>query len=194
MTPDRCEGCVPGLALGDALGAPHEGGPVERLLWRLIGSTRDGAMRWTDDTQMSLDLAESMIDKARLDADDVARRFAAGYRWSRGYGPGTAKVLAKIRRGTPWPEACRAGFPGGSYGNGGAMRSPVIGLFNLQRPERAARHVVGRATHTRGSGSGTILRSMRRTRAFSRWGERTARHEHCCSAVLYTEVRAIERR
>jgi ADP-ribosylglycohydrolase len=55
------------LALGDALGAAHEGGLLERLLWRVIGTTREGRIRWTDDTQMSLDVAESLIAKGDLD-------------------------------------------------------------------------------------------------------------------------------
>jgi hypothetical protein len=57
VTADRFIGCLLGLATGDALGAPYEGGPLERLVWRLIGRTSDGCLRWTDDTQMALDLA-----------------------------------------------------------------------------------------------------------------------------------------
>jgi len=129
MSSDRFKGCLLGLALGDALGAPFEGGLVERLLWRGIGKTRAGETRWTDDTQMSLDLAESLIAMGSLKLDDVALRFARSYRWSRGYGPGAAKLLKRIRRGDSWREANRSVFPDGSYGNGGAMRAPVIGLY-----------------------------------------------------------------
>lgn len=126
---DRFAGCLLGLAMGDALGAPYEGGPVERLLWRVIGRTRDGCMRWTDDTQMSVDLAESLLESDGLKMDALARRFADGYRWSRGYGPGTARVLKRIKRGEAWTSAVKATHPGGSYGNGAAMRAPVLALF-----------------------------------------------------------------
>jgi poly(ADP-ribose) glycohydrolase ARH3 len=136
VTPrEQFAGCLLGLALGDALGAPYEGGPIERLAWRLIGRTRRGELRWTDDTQMSLDLAESLIARKTLDADDLARRFAASYRWSRGYGPGAAKLLKRIRRGVPWRDATRSVHRGGSFGNGGAMRAPVVGLFYAFKPE-----------------------------------------------------------
>ena len=138
MNADRYIGCMLGLALGDACGAPYEGGPVERLLWRLIGTTSQGEMRFTDDTQMSLDLAESLIDKGALDPDDVARRFASSYHWSRGYGPGAAKLLKRIAKGQPWHQANRAIFPAGSFGNGGAMRAPIIGLFHAGHPDRLA--------------------------------------------------------
>ena len=95
----RCRGAVFGLALGDALGAPHEGGPVERLLWRWLGSTRDGRRRFTDDTQMALDLADSLLRCGKVDQDDLAATFANSYRWSRGYGPTAARVLKRIRGG-----------------------------------------------------------------------------------------------
>ncbi len=124
-----------GLALGDALGAPFEGGLVERLLWRLIGTTRAGEMRWTDDTQMSVDVAESLLARGAVDADDLARRFARSYRWSRGYGPGAARVLKKIAAGQDWQLANRSVYPEGSYGNGGAMRAPMLALFYARRPD-----------------------------------------------------------
>ncbi len=122
------QGCLLGLALGDAFNAPLEGGPIERLVWRMIGKTSQGKRRYTDDTQMSLDLARSLIDRGELDLDDVARRFARSYRWSRGYGPAAAKLLKKIRRGQDWRSASTSVYPEGSWGNGGAMRAPVIGL------------------------------------------------------------------
>lgn len=132
---DRCVGCFLGLALGDAFGAPYEGGPLERLLWRLIGRTHSGERRFTDDTQMSLDLAETLIERGEVDQDDLAQRFAKSYRWSRGYGPGTAKLLKRIRRGRNWQTASRSVYPQGSFGNGAAMRAPVVGIFHATTPE-----------------------------------------------------------
>jgi ADP-ribosylglycohydrolase len=125
---DRVKGAILGLALGDAFGAPHEGGILERALWSVLG-TSNGKRRWTDDTQMSIDVIESLLACRGVDQDDLARRFARSYRWSRGYGPGAAKVLKRIRRGEPWQSAAVAVFPQGSFGNGGAMRAPAVGLF-----------------------------------------------------------------
>ena len=34
---DQFRGCLLGLALGDAMGAPFEGGFPERLVWKIIG-------------------------------------------------------------------------------------------------------------------------------------------------------------
>jgi len=149
VQPSRYRGCLLGLALGDAGGAPHEGGPLERLAWRLLGRTRDGHRRYTDDTAMALELAQSLVARQGLDPDDAARRHAAGYRWSRGYGPGAAKVLKAIRAGQPWPEASRRVYPQGSFGNGGAMRAAVIGLYCPQDAERRAElaDAAARITH-----------------------------------------------
>ncbi len=135
---DRFEGCLLGLALGDALGAGYEGGLFERFLWSIIGSTNGGHMRWTDDTQMSVDVAESLLAKGGLDADDLAVRFARSYRWSRGYGPSAAKLLKRIARGADWRQVNRFDHPEGSFGNGAAMRAPVIGLYFSGRPEELA--------------------------------------------------------
>jgi poly(ADP-ribose) glycohydrolase ARH3 len=151
---DKFKGCMLGLALGDALGAPYEGGAIERLAWRVMGKTRSGQLRWTDDTQMSLDLAESLVEKRALEPDDVAARFARSYRWSRGYGPGAAKLLRRIRRGEPWHTANKAIYAEGSFGNGAAMRAPVIGLFcssdEAALPERARESAIITHAHPLG--------------------------------------------
>lgn len=133
---DRYLGLFLGLALGDSLGAPFEGGIPERCVWALIGRTRGGRRRWTDDTQMSLDIAESIICCNGLDLDDIATRYAKSYRWTRGYGPGAAKTLKLIRRGVHWSTANTKAYPQGSFGNGGAMRAPVLALLPVSREER----------------------------------------------------------
>jgi len=126
---DQYAGCLLGLATGDAMGAPYEGGPLERLFWGIVGRTGSGELRWTDDTQMTLDLAESLLEEGRVNPDAVAARFASSYNWWRGYGPGTSRVLREIRRGKDWRVAARGAMHGGSYGNGAAMRSAVLALF-----------------------------------------------------------------
>lgn len=132
VTLAQYQGCLLGLALGDALGAPYEGGPLERALWWVLGRTPEGYPRWTDDTQMMLDLAQSLLAKKALDQKHLAQGFARNYDWRRGYGPGTARVLKRIRRGQSWQTAARAVYPTGSFGNGAAMRASVLALFFTQ--------------------------------------------------------------
>jgi poly(ADP-ribose) glycohydrolase ARH3 len=91
-------------------------------------------MRWTDDTQMSIDIVESFLANGEINPDDLAKRFAESYRWSRGYGPGTARLLKRIAAGADWRAANRSVYPDGSFGNGAAMRAPMIGLIYANRP------------------------------------------------------------
>ena len=134
-TEERFVGAFLGLALGDALGAPHEGGPVEKLAWRLICLPHGNLLRWTDDTQMTMGLAESLIEKGGLDCGHLAGVWARGLEVLRGYGPSTRRILAAVRAGRPWQEAGREIFPQGSFGNGAAMRSAPIGLFYHDDPK-----------------------------------------------------------
>ncbi len=126
---DRFSGCLLGLALGDAIGAPYEGGILEKLIWKLICISKLNKKRWTDDTQMSIDLALSLVINEGLNLNHLAGQFANSYKWSRGYGPATAKILKKIKKGGDWKRLNRSVYQDGSYGNGAAMRAPVIGLF-----------------------------------------------------------------
>ncbi|MBF2053496.1 MAG: ADP-ribosylglycohydrolase family protein [Candidatus Sericytochromatia bacterium] len=153
-------GCLLGLALGDAAGAPYEGGPLERALWGLLGHTRTGKHRWTDDTQMTLDLGESLLVCQGLNPDHLAEAFARSYRWHRGYGPGMARLLKRIRRGESWQQANRAVYPDGSFGNGAAMRAPVLALFYFSQPAEllAAARQSAEITHAHPLGvAGAVL-------------------------------------
>ena len=121
-------GCFLGLAYGDALCAPYEGGPIERLLWRMIGKTKAKEHRFTDDTQMSLDIANSFINEGKFEQDKLAQEFASSYQWSRGYGPSAGKILKRIRNGMPWQKANVSVHKDGSFGNGAAMRAPILAM------------------------------------------------------------------
>ena len=146
---NRLIGSVVGLALGDAFGAPYEGGFLERTLWKMLGNI-NGKKRWTDDTQMTINVIESLVEHGAINQEDLANRFARSYRWSRGYGPGAAKLLKQIKRGQLWKQANRSVFRNGSFGNGGAMRAPVIGLFFAQRNDEVimkAAHQCAEITH-----------------------------------------------
>lgn len=141
----RICGAVLAAALGDAFGAPYEGGMVERLVWLVLGRSR-GKRRWTDDTQMSVDVIESLLACHKVDQDDLAQRFASSYRWSRGYGPGAAKLLRRIRKGEHWSIENQAVYGNGSLGNGGAMRAAPVGLFYGVEDEKKLVRAVRSAT------------------------------------------------
>jgi poly(ADP-ribose) glycohydrolase ARH3 len=121
-------GCFKGLAIGDAYGANYEGGIIERFIWLLVGKTSKGLKRYTDDTQMAMDIASSFLSCKGVDQNHLAQTFASNYQWSRGYGPSAAKLLKGIAKGQHWQQLNRKKFKEGSMGNGAAMRAPIVGL------------------------------------------------------------------
>lgn len=135
---DRARGCAVGAAVGDALGMPLEFGPPRPLhdLVREMIKGRIPAGSFTDDTEMALALAESLLAHRPLDPDDLARRFVA---WAErnppDIGTHTRRVLSRVARGTPWREAAtavQAAYPD-SAGNGSVMRCWPVALAYWQQ-------------------------------------------------------------
>jgi poly(ADP-ribose) glycohydrolase ARH3 len=141
---DRFTGCLLGLALGDAIGAPFEGSPPgKRDLSHL-----PPVLRYTDDTEMAMGVAESLSEVGGLDEEHLARTFVRNFHAGRGYGPGTVAVLGLIEKGVPWLQANRAVFPQGSFGNGAAMRAAPLGLFFYADPRRLREATYGASSVT----------------------------------------------
>lgn len=144
MREEKFVGAFLGTFVGDALGMPVEGWPREAIA-RRFGQLRDmlparlGAGTYTDDTEMMIGLAESLLRCGGLDPDDLARTFARNLDLRRGYGPGTIRVLRLIGQGVPWEEAALRVFPGGSFGNGAAMRIAPVGCLYYRDPAELAR-------------------------------------------------------
>jgi ADP-ribosyl-[dinitrogen reductase] hydrolase len=107
---DRLRGIAVGAAIGDALGMPlefHPPNPVYNLVTEMIRGPLP-AGTFTDDTEMALALAESLLLTSPLDTRDLAARFTAWYQSGPDdIGIHTKQVLQLIARGTPWEEASR---------------------------------------------------------------------------------------
>jgi poly(ADP-ribose) glycohydrolase ARH3 len=125
---DRVRGALLGTFVGDALGMPFEGMPPAGIPDPLeMLDARLGRGTYTDDTQMAIALAESLLACDGVDAQALGRAFAEAHDPRRGYGSGTTEVLRLVRSGIHPHEAASAAFEGeGSQGNGAAMRvAPV---------------------------------------------------------------------
>jgi poly(ADP-ribose) glycohydrolase ARH3 len=139
---DCFRGALLGAAIGDALGAPFEGAPTVSLdkLERLL--ERPGPLRYTDDTHMTLGMAESLVACGGFDGPHMAETFARNFEaepW-RGYGAGPPQVFRLIRQGVEWDQAGRALFNGaGSFGNGAAMRVAPAALAYFYDTEEVVR-------------------------------------------------------
>jgi poly(ADP-ribose) glycohydrolase ARH3 len=138
----KFRGTLLGVAVGDAIGAPFEGGAttVQSSLPRLDDVV--SPLRYTDDTHMTLGVAESLMAQGDFDGAHMAAILAQNYAaepW-RGYGAGPPQVFRLLAQGVAWDQASRTLFGGtGSYGNGAAMRVAPIALFAFRDLERVAR-------------------------------------------------------
>lgn len=130
---NRIAGVAVGAAVGDALGMPLEFGParsVDKLVREMLPG-RIPAGSFTDDTEMALALAESLLAQRPLNPDDLAQRFVA---WIEGRPPDvgihTASVLWRIADGESWETAGAAvqARNSGSAGNGSVMRCWPVAL------------------------------------------------------------------
>ncbi len=124
---DRLCGCAVGAAVGDALGMPLEFGPRRAPAgWvRDMLPGRIPAGSFTDDTEMALALAESLLAQRPLDPADLAQRFVAWYQAGPpDVGIHTAGVLQRIASGATWEAASAAAQAAqpNAAGNGSIMR------------------------------------------------------------------------
>jgi ADP-ribosyl-[dinitrogen reductase] hydrolase len=87
---------------------------------------------YTDDTQMALCIAESLVEHDAFNADDIAQRFVA---WLESNPPDvgnhTRSVLKRIAAGTDWKTATYSAqrTSPSAAGNGSLMRCAPVALF-----------------------------------------------------------------
>jgi poly(ADP-ribose) glycohydrolase ARH3 len=125
---DRARGALLGTFVGDALGMPFEGAAAAAIPERLtMLDARLGRGTYTDDTEMAIALAESLLERGSIEPRSLGCAFAYAHDPRRGYGAGTTRVLRLVRSGLHPHDAARSLFGGeGSQGNGAAMRvAPV---------------------------------------------------------------------
>ncbi len=130
----RFIGTLIGTGVGDALGRPFEGWSrkqIEARCGRIMDLLPDfppyrlPAGQYTDDTQLTIAIAESLVRSKGFDLGDLISRFVD---WLSeppiGPGYGCLSSIRKLSSGVPWQEAASD-----SGGNGTAMRVSPIGLF-----------------------------------------------------------------
>jgi ADP-ribosylglycohydrolase len=126
---DKFRGAILGCFLGDAFGAGFEGMSPDKAISHLSALSKKSPRMYTDDTDMTLALAESIVETGKVDPEDIARKFSQRCDLTRGYGIGTIKAVRALRAGAAWHEVSRVVFEKGSFGNGAAMRVSPVGLF-----------------------------------------------------------------
>jgi ADP-ribosyl-[dinitrogen reductase] hydrolase len=153
-TLDRIEGCAVGAAVADALGMPLEFGPRQPA-GRLVRDMTPGripAGTFTDDTEMALALADSLLAHRPLDPADLAQRFMAWHQAGPDdVGIHTSQVLSRIAAGQAWQQAAQSvqrARPD-SAGNGSVMRCWPVALAHWDELDEilSASRLQSRVTH-----------------------------------------------
>jgi poly(ADP-ribose) glycohydrolase ARH3 len=137
---DRARGALLGTFVGDALGMPYEGRPLDEVPERVeMLEARLGRGTYTDDTQMMIALAESLIACGHVDQQHLARALRDAHDAGRGYGGGTRRVFELWAAGTAVAKAAAQIFDGhGSRGNGAATRVAPVAVRFAHDPDRLA--------------------------------------------------------
>ena len=131
-------GCLVGTATGDALGARREGRGMSRSEDIVSLAEKLEQLIYTDDTHMTIGIAESLIESKGFDGEHMAQTFIKNYEaepW-RGYGPGPPRIFGMIKSGEAWYSAADRLYRGGSFGNGSAMRVAPVGLLYSRNLEK----------------------------------------------------------
>lgn len=140
-------GAILGCAVGDALGAPFEfvKGSVLKREENLVGAYRKipnyPLGQYTDDTQLTLALAETYIANHGFKGSDFAKRLAELWATGKVIGPGLActEAVRNLQRGKKWQDS---GSAEGEAGNGTAMRVSPVGLWNYDNLEQLKKDAI----------------------------------------------------
>ncbi len=149
----RAIGALAGLALGDAFGAPFEGGsPPEHSIHEpgFFGQNPAIYRRFTDDTKQSLSLSKSLLKCGYFDPMDAIIALIQEYeRDPRFYGPTSGRIFSMIKNGCAPLEAAQILFEEGGRGrtNGSVMRGIPIGIFYPPEDVRVYSLAASRITH-----------------------------------------------
>jgi ADP-ribosyl-[dinitrogen reductase] hydrolase len=137
-------GVLLGLACGDALGRPvefetaeaiqNEHGTVEEMLADGMHGKPAGTI--TDDTQLALYIARSLVENGRFDPEDIATRFREWYNTDPfSIGRTTQWALYDLTTGYSWDEAGQRAWEGNNAGNGSVMRCAPLALAYHDDPD-----------------------------------------------------------
>jgi len=153
---DRFKGTLVGCAVGDALGAPVEGmgaAAIADAYGRVTDfiDARFGSGRVTDDTEMTIVLAQAILELGKFDSEHTAFKFGgwiaasdAGLKEARGVGMACQTACRSLSEDPGKPSGVD------SAGCGAAMRASPVGLRYFHDRKALFRAAVDQAllTHT----------------------------------------------
>ncbi len=149
----RAIGALTGLALGDAFGAPFEGGhapehSVSEPGYFGVNPIIPG--QFTDDTKQTLAISKSLLKCGSFNEIDALKALIEEYdRDPRFYGPTSGSVFSLIKKGCAPREAARILYTAEGRGrtNGSVMRGVPIGIYYPPEEVRSISLVASKITH-----------------------------------------------
>ena len=162
---NKAKGIIFGLAIGDALGFPTEFMSLPQIKVKYgqsgIKDLPDPAL-FTDDTQMSIAIAEALITSGENDIETIMKAIRNEFiKWlhspenNRAPGRTCLTGVANMERGLHWSESGVTR----SKGCGSAMRATSIGYLYQHDPEKLKEvaHASGICTHGHPTGDAACI-------------------------------------
>lgn len=167
LTKDRVIGMFLGTAIGDALFMPFETWTKEEIEQhgRISNYIRPdghkwfdgrGAGTWTDDTQLTLAVAESLISKGKIDMDDLAQQHVVSLQkeGDLGFGNSTREAILRLSKEVHWSESGKTNNPKHGAGNGVAMKVGPIAAYLTKLKENRFNDLANLAAMTHATSLG----------------------------------------
>ncbi|RYZ15993.1 MAG: crystallin J1, partial [Sphingobacteriales bacterium] len=130
-----------GISIGDAFGESFFGATSRMKAAIAERQLPETSWQFTDDTIMAIPIYESLQRFDGVDQEYIVQRFLENYQHDpeRGYGPSMHHFFRAVEEGANWKDIAAGKFEGmGSMGNGGAMRSALIGACFSNDMDRVA--------------------------------------------------------
>jgi len=144
---DKIKGMFIGLTIGDALGMPVETFSCDRIKNDFPEGIRDYVSAdghkwfdgiepgsWTDDTQLSLAVAEALIESKGFSMDAIAKHHIEAFKKdTRGWGATTREAIQRLRDQTHWSKSASESTAKKvrGVGNGVPMKISPLGAYHF---------------------------------------------------------------
>lgn len=128
-------GTLLGVACGDILGSQVEGTEAQIIAGthtntggRVVDFLEVLEGKYTDDTQMTIALADSLVESKGISLEHVANKYNEYFQPHRGYADASITALNAIAQGLGWEVTGRVAYREGSFGSGASMRIAPLGI------------------------------------------------------------------
>ena len=140
---DKVRGCLWGIVIGDALGAPVEGYSAEKIA-ELHGKVTEYKQPlghkwfdnqplgfWTDDTQLSFAVVKALLEAGDFDMDCMAKHHTLAMAESvSGWGYSTQDSIRNLKNGVHWSKSGITDKKNRGTGNGVPMKIAPIAIWD----------------------------------------------------------------